>query len=110
MAFKSEDDLEATCVVYKYTKLIDPNLPSLVLQSMTVKSHFGQCINLHKLSELVESRLELEHFPCLTIIKYKPASFNVFSTDSIIMCGIKDIAFSNFIFSELKPLMTMCII
>ena len=110
MGFKTEDDLEATCVVYKYTKFFDPNLPSLVLQSMTLKSHFGKCLNLHKLSELIESRLELELFPCLTIRKYKPASVNVFATGSIVMCGIKDVDFSNFILSELKPLMTLCII
>ena len=111
MGFKTEDDLEATCVVYKYTKFIDPEyIPSLVLQSMTVKSHFGKCINLHKLSQLIESRLELELFPCLTIRKYKPVSVNVFATGSIIMCGIKDIEFSKSILSELKPLMTLCII
>ena len=111
MGFKAEDDLEATCVVYKYTKFIDPEyMPSLALQSMTLKAHFGQCINLHKLSEMIESRLELELFPCLTIIKYKPASVNVFATGSIIMCGIKDVEFSNFILTELKPLMALCII
>ena len=106
MGFKSDDDIEAMCVFSKYFKDFIPE--ELVLQSMTVKAKFQNGVNLHKLSELVPCVFELELFPTLTITKYKPVKVNVFSTGSIIICGIKDFSFSNTILNELYPLLCEC--
>ena len=110
MGFKSDNDFDAYLLVNKYTRLLNINyLPSLILQSITVKAKFGHCLNLHLLSDLVkESILELELFPALTIYKYKPIKVNVFASGTIIMCGIKDFSFSNVILKELEPLLCEC--
>lgn len=109
MGCKNDDDYEALCVLYKFTKLIDKGqLPCLILQSMTVKAKYPFHINLYKLSDLIESFLELELFPALTITKYKPVKVNVFATGNIIMCGIRDFDFSKTILQELEPLLCKC--
>ena len=110
MGFKSENDLDAMLLVNKYTCLLTNNVPSLILQSMTVKAKFEHCLNLYMLSYLIpESILELELFPALTIHKYKPIKVNVFASGTIIMCGIKDYSFSNVILKELKPFLCECV-
>ena len=104
MGCKTDDDIEAVGIAYKYFG----HVPELILQSMTIKSQFHSRINLHKLSERIESQLELELFPALTITKYKPVKINVFACGTLIMCGIRDFQFSNLILQELFPLLCEC--
>ena len=109
MGFKTDDEWEASLVVYKYTKSINKNhVPILTLQSMTVKSKFDKPVDLNKLSTLIKSQLELELFPVLTITHFKPITVNVFSTGSIIICGVKDIEKSNTILNDIEKLLNVC--
>ena len=109
MGCKSDDVWEASIMVYKYTKTIDKDyFPILTLQSITMKAKFDKNVDLHKMSSLIKSQLELELFPVLTITKYKPVSVNVFATGAIIICGLKNLEFSNFILNELQQLLNVC--
>ena len=109
MGFKTDDEWEASLVVYKYTKSINKNhVPILTLQSMTVKSKFDKPVDLNKLSTLIKSQLELQLLPVLTITHFKPITVNVFSTGSIIICGVKDIEKPNTILNEIENLLNVC--
>lgn len=109
MGFKSDDDWEASIILYKYTSTIDKDhIPLLMLQSITMKANFDKSIDLYKLSSLIKLNLELELFPALTITKYKPVSVNVFATGSIILCGIKHVDFCNNILNEIKEVLNVC--
>jgi len=101
------DDLDATSLVYKYTTLIAPyETPEVFLQSMTIKVLFGYCLNLAQLQKLISpSTLEFEIFPELQIRKYKPISVNIFTTDNVILCGVKKMGDVDYIINELTPLM-----
>jgi TATA-box binding protein (TBP) (component of TFIID and TFIIIB) len=109
MGYKSDDVWDASSVVYKYTSTIDKEyFPLLELQSMTVKAKFDKPLDLHKLSTLIKSNLELELFPVLTITKYKPVTVNVFTTGAIVMCGIKNVEFCDSILNEIQPFLNVC--
>jgi TATA-box binding protein (TBP) (component of TFIID and TFIIIB) len=83
----------------------DLEVEMVTLQTMTVKLKLLGPINLHSLSNLVDSRLDLELFPALSLQKYKPVSVNVFASGSVMICGVKDLDIVSVIEHDLKLLL-----
>ena len=98
------DELEATCKVYGVFSKLGLEVSFVTLQTMTVKLKLGP-INLYLLSNLIQSRLDLEIFPSLMVTKYKPVSVNVFATGSVMICGVKSLDLVNEIENDLKLLL-----
>jgi TATA-box binding protein (TBP) (component of TFIID and TFIIIB) len=91
------DELDASFLVFDYIIKINKNsidFPSIQLQTFTSRAQLGFRINLSKLAAAAASSsstviYEPELFPAVRICKYNPASVNVFSTGSILVCGLK---------------------
>ena len=99
------DELDATCKVLSVFSKADLVVEMVTLQTMTVKLKLLGPINLHSLSNLVDSRLDLELFPALSLQKYKPVSVNVFASGSVMICGVKDLVIVSVIEHDLKLLL-----
>ena len=85
------DVLEATCLALKYVDMIDyDNVPEIYSQSYTSRAKLDYNINLTKLSKCDNTLYEAELFPAVRMLKYNPVSVNVFSTGSIVACGLKE--------------------
>jgi TATA-box binding protein (TBP) (component of TFIID and TFIIIB) len=98
------DELEAICKAYGVFSKLGLEVSFVTLQTMTVKLKF-EPINLYLLSNLIQSRLDLEIFPALMVTKYKPVSVNVFATGSVMICGVKSLDLVNEIEHDLKLLL-----
>ena len=98
------DEIEATCKVHSVFSKVELEVEMVTLQTMTVKLKLGP-INLHSLANLIDSRLNLELFPALSLQKYKPVSVNVFATGSVMICGVKDLDIVSVIEHDLKLLL-----
>ena len=98
------DELEATFLVYKYTKFInDDEFPPVTLQSYSSTSHLGFKVILENMAASSNSFLyEPELFPALRIREFNPASVNLFSTCKIIACGLRDADQMSDILSKLR--------
>ena len=72
-----------------------PLLPaSMTLQSATVIGNYGECINLNILATELTSRrciYEPELFPAARLLDFNPLCVNVFSTEKIVILGVKDL-------------------
>jgi TATA-box binding protein (TBP) (component of TFIID and TFIIIB) len=112
------DELQATCLLYKYAALIDKSdndFESVFCQSSTVRVLFHQKINLIKLAQIVHNdtmspiaHFEREIFPAVLIRKYKPLSVNVFSTGKIMICGVRNIEQVHDIMKDLCIILDEC--
>lgn len=96
------DELDATLKVYGiFSKMGFDQFPPITVQTMTVKLKLKP-VNLHVLSNLIKSNLNLEIFPALQITKYKPVSVNVFASGAVVICGVKTLDVVNEIEHDLK--------
>ena len=57
-----------------------PAIPSITLQSYTLKCEIGFRVNLEKMSLCVPCMYEPEFFPAFCLKEYKPVSVNIFIT------------------------------
>jgi TATA-box binding protein (TBP) (component of TFIID and TFIIIB) len=98
------DELEATFKVMAIFEKLGLEVSMITIQTMTVKLKLGR-IDLTKLSGLIKSTYDLEIFPALMVTKYKPVSVNVFSTGTVMICGVKSLDMVNEIEHDLKILL-----
>jgi TATA-box binding protein (TBP) (component of TFIID and TFIIIB) len=98
------DELEATFLVYKYTKFVnDDEFPPVTLQSYTSTSHLGFKVILENMAASSNAFLyEPELFPSLRISEFNPASVNLFTTGKVIVCGLRDADEMTNILSKLR--------
>src|SRR5258708_35536444 len=100
------DELDATILAYSYTsKINNQKFPSIVLQSFTARCHLGFAINLSNVAKSNNVIYEPELFPALRVRSFNPISVNVFSTGSVIICGIRE---SNVVYYILNQLRELC--
>ena len=92
------DDMEAALLLAKY---FDNQYPEIYLQSYTCTAKLGFSVNLYKLSKCNNTRFDPELFCAVRMTKYNPISVNVFSTGSIVACGLMELAYMNVIFNEI---------
>ena len=85
------DAIEASFLAFKYTLKIDnDDFPELYSQSYTSRAKLGYDVNLRKLAQCEKTLFEPELFSAVRMCKFKPLSVNVFSTGSIVVCGLKE--------------------
>ena len=102
------DELDATFLAYTYTTKIDNDqFPPIELQSFTSRCHLGFSINLSNVAKFNNTLViyEPELFPALRICSFNPISVNVFSTGSVIICGIRE---PNEVYGILSQLRELC--
>ena len=104
------DGFEASFLPFIYLQKVSPepftHLPSLTLQSYTLKYNLGFPIHLKKLN-VVDSLpcvYEPELFPALRLKEFKPLSVNIFTTGKVMVCGVRDPEEMRFIIPCLKQL------
>ena len=85
------DALDASFLAFKYLMNIDgEDYPEIYSQSYTSSAKLGYCVNLSKLSKSDNTLYIPELFAAVRMNKYNPISVNVFSTGSIVICGLKE--------------------
>jgi len=85
------DAVEATFLALNYTlQIAADDIPEVYSQSYTSTSKLGYNVNLFKLAQCEKTFYEPELFAALRMTKYNPASVNVFSTGSVVACGLKE--------------------
>ncbi len=85
------DPIDATFLALKYTFEIDKDdIPEIYSQSYTCTKKLGYNINLYKLSQCTCTLYNPELFGAIRMTKYNPVSVNVFSTGSVVACGLKE--------------------
>jgi TATA-box binding protein (TBP) (component of TFIID and TFIIIB) len=85
------DAVDATFLLLNYTlKIDDDDIPELYSQSYTSTTKLGYSVNLFKLAMCEKTFYEPELFAAVRMTKYNPASINVFSTGSVVACGLKE--------------------
>ena len=99
------DAIEASFLAFKYTLKIDnEDFPELCSQSYTSRAKLGYHVNLSKLAQCEKTLYEPELFSAVRMCKYKPLSVNVFSTGSIVVCGLKEPEYMYDIINEIDAL------
>ena len=107
------DELEASFMPFAYLQKIKRRpmnkFPLITLQSYTLKCNLGFKVDLPKLSAALLTAevpyvYEPELFPALLLKKYKPISMNIFSTGTVMVCGIKNYDEMYTILPQLKQL------
>ena len=68
------DAIDASFLAFKYTDLIDNDIPELYSQSYTSVVKLGYEINLDKLAECSETLYIPELFAAVRVTKYNPVS------------------------------------
>jgi TATA-box binding protein (TBP) (component of TFIID and TFIIIB) len=97
------DILDASFLAFKYLTAIDvDDYPEIYSQSYTSKAKLGYCVNLFKLSTCNDTLYMPELFAAVRMCKYNPISVNVFSTGSIVVCGLKEPEYMYIILKELN--------
>jgi TATA-box binding protein (TBP) (component of TFIID and TFIIIB) len=85
------DELEATFLAYKYIeKISSDDYPEISVQSHTSVAKLGRRVDLIKLSNHKSNIYNPELFAAVRVTKYDPISVNVFSTGSVVVCGLKE--------------------
>ena len=85
------DAVDATFFAFTYTNKIDSDdVPEIYSQSYTSHTKLGYNVNLCKLSMCEKTLYEPELFTAVRMMKYNPVSVNVFSSGSIVACGLKE--------------------
>src|SRR6266566_422266 len=101
------DELDAHFLALKYTFDIDcDDIPDIYSQSYTSSAKLGYVVNLNKLSHCKHTLYEPELFGALRMTKYNPVSVNVFSTGSVVACGLKEPEDMYIIIKELDELLS----
>jgi TATA-box binding protein (TBP) (component of TFIID and TFIIIB) len=77
------------------------NITNVTIQSITVTCDYGQPINLKDLAENAPSMYEPELFFAVRLTDFNPLCVNVFHTGQIVITGLKDLDFSDFVTSVL---------
>jgi TATA-box binding protein (TBP) (component of TFIID and TFIIIB) len=99
------DILDASFLAFKYLAAIDDeDYPEIYSQSYTSSAKLGYCVNLLKLSTCDNTLYIPELFAAVRMTKYNPISVNVFSTGSIMVCGLKEPEYMYIILKELDEL------
>jgi len=99
------DPIEATCLALKYCCDIDnDDIPEIYSQSYTSTYKLDYNVNPSKLSHCKYTLYTPELFTALRITRYNPVSVNVFSTGSIVACGLKEPEDMYIIIKELDEL------
>lgn len=102
------DPIDASLLAYKYTSLFDSDdYPEIYSQSYTCAAKLGFPVNLYKLSEHCDTKFFPELFGAVRMTKYNPASVNVFSTGSVVTCGLKEPEQMYVILNELANLINI---
>ena len=73
------------------------NITNVTIQSITVTCDYGQPINLKDLAENAPSMYEPELFFAARLTDFNPLCVNVFHTGQIVITGLKDLDFSDFV-------------
>jgi TATA-box binding protein (TBP) (component of TFIID and TFIIIB) len=73
------------------------NITNVTIQSITVTCDYGQPINLKALAVNTPSIYEPELFPSVRLTCFNPLCVNVFHTGKIVITGLKDLDFSDFV-------------
>jgi TATA-box binding protein (TBP) (component of TFIID and TFIIIB) len=111
MGCRFDDDVDAMIIAYKYFTQINKDIvPTIQLQSMTMKCKFEKRIRLAELSssKLIKSSYEPEIIPHLSIQEFKPVKINVFETGSVILCGLKSCQQAQELLDKIEPLLRSC--
>jgi len=99
------DAIDASFLAFKYTLQIDnEDIPEIYSQSYTSSAKLGYSVNLFKLAKCDKTFYEPELFAAVRMTKYNPVSVNVFSTGSVVVCGLKEPEDAYIILSELDAL------
>ena len=99
------DELEAAFLAYKYIEQMGiDDIPDIFTQSYTAVTKLGHRVNLHKLSMCKDTRYFPELFAAVRMTNYNPISVNVFSTGSVVVCGLKEPAHIYDIINNVKLL------
>jgi len=69
----------------------------LTIQSVTVTSDLKRVIDLYKLAAKMKSMYEPELFPALRCLDYCPLCVNVFSSGKVVILGLKNLEYENFV-------------
>jgi TATA-box binding protein (TBP) (component of TFIID and TFIIIB) len=84
------DEVEAVFLAYKYIEQItSDDYPDIFVQSYTSVAKLGHVVNLSRLAQCIDTSYHPELFGAVRMTKYKPISINVFSTGSVVACGLK---------------------
>ena len=97
------DAVEASFLAFKYVD----DFPEIYSQSYTCTAKLGFPVNLYKLSQCHNTKFYPELFGAVRMTKYNPVSVNVFSTGSIVACGLKEPEHMHVILNELSNLINM---
>ena len=85
------DAIDAAFLALKYICEIDKDdIPEIYSQSYTCTYKLPFNVNLHKMSQCANTMYNPELFGAIRMTKYNPVSVNVFSTGSIVACGLKE--------------------
>src|SRR5277367_1117643 len=85
------DELDAAFLAYKYIEQIaSDDFPNMFVQSYMSVAKLGCSVDLIKLSQCKDTLYNPELFAAVQLTKYKPASVNVFSTGSVVVCGLRE--------------------
>ena len=85
------DAIEASFLAFHYIDQINcDDIPEIYSQSYTSRTKLGYNVNLLKLCQCEKTLYEPELFAAVRMLKYNPVSVNVFSTGSIVACGLKE--------------------
>ncbi len=99
------DAVDAHFLALKYTFDIDSeDIPDIISQSYTCALKLGYNVNLYKLSQFSDTLYEPELFGAIRMTKYNPVSVNVFSTGSVVACGLKEPEDMHIIIKEVDEL------
>jgi TATA-box binding protein (TBP) (component of TFIID and TFIIIB) len=107
MGCNDEFDASLLACTYleKLTRSPSKMFPSITLQSYTLRLQLGFRVNLEQMSLHVPCIYEPELFPALQLKEYKPMSVNLFTTGSVMVCGMRD---SDAIHSMLCTIKRLC--
>jgi len=96
------DELDAAFLAYKYIEqIVGDDFPNIFVQSYTSVAKLGCTVDLIKLSLCKDTLYNPELFAAVQMTKYKPASVNVFSTGSVVVCGLREPDYMHIIVNDI---------
>jgi TATA-box binding protein (TBP) (component of TFIID and TFIIIB) len=99
------DAVDASFLAFKYImKIGEDDIPDIQSQSYTSHAHLGYSVNIYKLSKCDGTIYEANLFCAIRMTKYNPVSVNVFSTGSIVFCGLREAEDIHIILNEVDAL------
>ena len=70
---------------------------NIIIQSITVTMDMGHSINLYNMSKKCDCMFEPELFPALRLLKYNPICVNVFASGKVVMLGLRNLEYREFV-------------